>query len=174
MADKFVDKQTGEEVLKSPVTSSAGAGDAGKIPALNGSGTLDPSFFPTGTVDRITANVSEDIDGTTTPQLVNVWNDSGTTKVRKADATDNSKPADGIVITAATTGNPITVIPFKGRITGFTGLTQDTIYYLSTTPGGITSTPPSSSGNVMQPVGFTEGTSVLVMDVHRTRRTEIA
>lgn len=175
MSDKFVDKQTGEEVLKSPIESSAGAGDAHKIPATKGDGTLDSTFFPSGTVNRITADASEDLTvaGTVGGVAVNVWNDSGTTKVRLADATDNSKPADGFVTASVTTGNPAEVIPFNSIITGWTGLTPDVVYFLSTTPGEITVTAPSTSGNIIQPVGFTDGTTILNASPSRTNLTVI-
>lgn len=46
MADKFLDLVNGVPTLKATVASSAGAGDAGKIPRLGASGVLDPSFLP--------------------------------------------------------------------------------------------------------------------------------
>jgi hypothetical protein len=170
MADKFVDKTGGEEVLKTPIQNSAGAGDSGKLVALDDNGLLDSSFLPPGTVDTISAPASENLAAR---DYVNVWNDAGTTKVRKADATDDTKPADGIVIASVTSGASATVYK-RGRITGFTGLTADSKYYLSETAGIGATTPPSASGNVMQPLGFSEGTTVMNVDINRNDVTEIA
>lgn len=45
MADSFLDLVNGVPTLKATVASSAGAGDAGKIPRLGAAGVLDPSFL---------------------------------------------------------------------------------------------------------------------------------
>lgn len=47
MADSFLDIVSGVPTLKAAVASSAGAGDAGKIPRLGAAGVLDPSLLPT-------------------------------------------------------------------------------------------------------------------------------
>lgn len=172
MADKFLDLVSGEQTLKTPVTTSAGAGDSGKIPALDSNGQLDASFFPTGTVDQISAEATENLAQF---DLVNVWDDGGNTEARKADATDSSKPADGIVLAAVTIGATATVIPIKGIITGMSGLTADTVYYLdASTPGAMTATAPSTSGNSIQPVGYAISTTSFLLFVHRTHRTIVA
>lgn len=46
MADKFIDIVNGVPTLKTPVGSSAGSGDAGKIPKLDSGGKLDASMMP--------------------------------------------------------------------------------------------------------------------------------
>lgn len=46
MADSFLDLVNGVPTLKPTVASSAGAGDAGKIPRLGDDGLLDPSMMP--------------------------------------------------------------------------------------------------------------------------------
>ncbi|MCB0961060.1 MAG: hypothetical protein KDB04_16245 [Acidimicrobiales bacterium] len=46
MADSFLDLVNGVLTLKPTVASSAGAGDAGKIPRLGDDGLLDPSMMP--------------------------------------------------------------------------------------------------------------------------------
>ena len=84
--------------------------------------------------------------------LVNVWTDTGTAKARKADATVAGKEANGFVLAAVTLGQNATVY-FDGTNTQLSGLTPGAVYYLSTTAGGVTTTPPSGSGNVVQRVG---------------------
>ncbi len=130
--------------------SSAGVGDAGKLVALDGSGRIDNSMMPTGLgADTKVLTASEALSA---GNLVNIWNDAGTTKVRKADATTAGKEAHGFVLAAAASGASATVY-FEGANTGVTGLTGGNVF-LSTTAGGCTNTAPSGSGNVVQRVGI--------------------
>lgn len=99
--------------------------------------------------------------------LVNVWNDGGTEKVRKADATAEGKEAAGFVKAAVSASANATVY-FEGRITGLTGLTPGAFQYLSAaTPGLRTETAPSAAGNVVQEVGMALSTTE--MDFERQR-----
>lgn len=140
-------------------TSSAGAGDAGKIPALDGSGLLDQSFMPVGFgSDTASILTSEDIGA---GSLVNIYSDSGTAKCRKADATTAGKEANGYVLASTTSGQNATVY-FEQRVTGLSGLTDGSIYYLSTTAGGYTATAPSGSGNIVQRIGRAVSDTVLL------------
>ena len=91
--------------------------------------------------------------------FVNVWNDTGAFKVRKADATTAGKDAHGFVLDAVSSGNPATVY-FEGTNTQVTGQTPGNVF-LQTTAGSGGSTVPSSSGNVVQQIGIaTSATSV--------------
>ena len=83
---------------------------------------------------------------------VNVYNNAGVANVRKADATAEGKEANGFVIAAFGSGVNATVF-FEGRITGLSGLTIGTRYYLATTAGTVSSTAPSTAGNVVQYIG---------------------
>ncbi|MGH7291080.1 MAG: hypothetical protein ACREJT_07725, partial [Myxococcota bacterium] len=83
---------------------------------------------------------------------VSVWNDSGTQKVRKADATAAGKEATGFVLAGAASGANATVF-FEGTNTQLSGLTPGARYYLDTTAGAVVDTPPTGSGNVVQFIG---------------------
>lgn len=130
--------------------TSAGAGDDGKIVALDSTGKLDTSVMPVG-IGADTKNIvaSENLAA---GDLVNVWNDSGTIKARKADATSPSKRAHGFVLSSVTSGATATVY-FEGTITGLSSLTLGGTYFLSTTAGGLTTTAPSTVGHIVQEVG---------------------
>lgn len=131
-------------------TSSAGAGDTGKIPALDGSGRLDSSFMPVGMgADTATVATSETLAA---GDLVNIWNNTGTAAVRKADATTAGKEAHGFVLAVFTHPTTATVY-FEGTNTAVTGRTPGK-QFLATTAGTTTTTAPSGSGNVVQIVGF--------------------
>jgi hypothetical protein len=160
---KFIKQSAGrlvEEAIES-VAASAGAGDAAKLVKLNGSGKLDASMMPVGLgADALTMVASENLSA---GDFVNVWDDSGTIKARKADASTAGKEADGFVLDATTSGQSVAVY-FESRNTGLTGLTLGARYYLSTTPGAATSTAPSGSGNVVQYLGRASTTSSLVFE----------
>lgn len=147
--DKFLYNNSGTLTEKASVQSSAGAGDAGKIPALDASGRLDSTMMPTGiAADTATVTASENLAA---GDLVNIWNSTGA-KVRKADATTAGKEAHGFVTGAVISGASATVY-FEGTNAGVTGLTPG-VQFLSTTAGLATATAPSGAGNVVQRVGF--------------------
>lgn len=130
------------------VASSAGAGDAGKVAALDGSGRLDPTMMPVGIgADTASIQASENLAA---GDFVNIHNSSGA-RVRKADATTAGKEAHGFVLGAVSSGANATVY-FEGTNTGVSGMTPGTVF-LHTTAGGATGTAPSGSGNVVQKLG---------------------
>jgi len=130
------------------IQTSAGAGDAGKIPALDSTGRFDTSMMPVGVVaDTATVTTSEALAA---GDWVNIHNSSGA-KVRKADATVQGKEADGFVLAAASSAASALVY-FEGRNTQVSGQTVGPVY-LQTTAGLGGATVPSASGNVVQRVG---------------------
>jgi hypothetical protein len=143
-------------------TSSAGAGDSGKLPALDGSGKLDNSFMPTG-IGADTASITAS-EALSAGDLINIWNNASVANVRKADATTSGKEAMGFVLTSVSSGASATVY-FEGSNTAKTGMTPGK-QYLSTTAGGCTTTAPSGSGNVVQVVGFATSATVINMQAN--------
>ncbi len=130
-------------------TSSAGAGDSGKVVALDAAGRIDSTMMPVGIgADTATITTSEALAA---GDLVNIWNSTGA-KVRKADATTAGKEAHGFVLASFGSATSATVY-FEGTNTAVTGLTPGP-QYLSTTAGVASATAPSAAGNVVQRVGF--------------------
>jgi hypothetical protein len=152
MADKYLSLVNGVPTEIEAKTSSAGASDAGKVIATDTTGKLHESFLPTGIgADTVVVIASENLASN---DLVNVFDDSGTFKARKADASTAGKLADGFVKDAVLSGAEATVYPPGSTITGLSGITAGRQYLSATTPGGFTPTPPSGSGNVVQCVGI--------------------
>lgn len=152
MADKYIKiSSSGFLQEQEVITQSSGAGDAGKLVGLDSTGKLDQSLMPVGIgADTKVIQASENLSA---GDFVNVWNDSGTVKVRKADASAGvSKKADGFVLSAVSSGNNATVY-FEGTNTQLSGLTGGSNYFLSTTAGGATTTPPTTSGYIVQYLG---------------------
>jgi hypothetical protein len=151
MADKYI-KQVGGALSETEgQVTSAGAGDAGKIPALDAGGKLDSTLMPSGTgLDTITVTV-EDAAGLAAGDLVNIFDNTGP-KVRRADAS-NGRTAHGYVITAY--ADAASAVVYKeGTDNQLTGMTPGATQFLSgVTPGARTETAPSTTGHIVQKVG---------------------
>lgn len=157
--NKYLKISSGAIAEQAALQSSAGAGDAGAIVALDAAGRIDTSMMPVGIgADTASIQASENIAA---GDLVNIHN-SGGARVRKADATTAGKEAHGFTLSSITSGASGTVY-FEGSNTGVTGLTPGP-QYLSTTAGIATATPPSSAGNIVQRVGFATSATSLNFD----------
>lgn len=175
VAQKVITNNAGQLQEVASISTSAGAADAGKIIATNASGQIDVSFLNTtvssspnklvmtgadGRLDISVLPVGVGADTAVIPasealaagDLVNIWSNSGTANVRKADASTAGKEAHGFVLAAVASGQPATVY-FEGTNTQMTGLTPGR-QYLSTTPGKTSATAPTGAGQVVQVVGF--------------------
>jgi hypothetical protein len=147
----------GKPAEQRAVQSSAGAGNAGNIPALDSSGRLDSTMMPVGIVpETITFTASEDLSA---GDYVNLHL-STTLKGRKAD-NSNGRQADGFVLAAVSTGASGTLYT-DGANSGVTGLTVAARYFLGTS-GGVTATVPAAGSNVIiQPLGIAKSATELV------------
>jgi hypothetical protein len=97
----------------------------------------------------------------TAKNLINIHDSSGG-KVRKADADGGiAQQADGYAPFAISNGAIGLVELGEGIITGLSSLTVAARYFLSATAGGVTATAPSTTGQVMQPVGVALSTTEL-------------
>lgn len=141
----------------SGIATSAGTGSADDIPRLDSNGKLDVTFMPTGFgQDAISGTTGEALSAGDFVYF------SGTGTVLKADATAIAKQARGYVNSSVTSGATATVF-FDDTNTGLTGLTAGATYYLGTTAGGITTTPTTTTGQIVQEIGFaTSETSLRV------------
>ena len=96
----------------------------------------------------------------TAPALVNV---SNTGQIQYANAA-TGLPANGYITANVTSGNT-TFVYFYGAATGFSGLTPGNVFLSTSSPGGITSTPPSTgSTDYVQPVGVAISSSVVLFN----------
>ena len=87
--------------------------------------------------------------------IVDIYDVSGTSTARRADATTTGKPARGYVLAGTTSPAAATIYGPGTLITGLSGLTIDATYYLSaSSPGAITTTAPSATDNSAQVVGY--------------------
>lgn len=158
MADKYLRLNAGVPTETEATVTSAGAANAGDVVALDGTGKLDSTVLPTGIgADISTVVASENLSS---GDLVSIYNDTGTAKCRKADASTVGKHTQGFVLASVTSGNNASVY-HEGTIVGLTGVTAGDLYLSATTPGGFTATAPSGSGNVVQRIGVGTSSSTI-------------
>lgn len=105
-----------------------------------------------GNLNRLYVTASEDI---VFGEAISLFDNAGILNVRLANATDNTKPADGFCsspsgIAIATVGE---VILSKGRAF-VAGVALGTRYFLSTTPGNYSTAPAVGAGNIEQYLGI--------------------
>lgn len=145
---KFLNLDSGKKKLDSAIDSSAGAGDANKIAMTDNTGRFDTSLMPVG----IGADTQDIIsfEDLTAGDFVNIFDDGGTVKVRKADAT-NGRDANGFVLSGVTAPAVATVY-FEGTNTQLAGMTLGARQYLGTA-GAVTETPNTTSGQLHQYLG---------------------
>ena len=151
MGQKYMILNGGKKELKASLDSSSGAADAGEIPSLGSDGKLDPSFLQDIDVTSIVS--FEDL---ASGDYVNIFDDSGTVKVRKAD-NSNDRPAHGYVKDTVVAPAAVNVF-FEGANANLSGLTEGARIYLGTT-GGIIETPldptnPADDGKLHQLLGW--------------------
>jgi hypothetical protein len=162
MPNTYLDLDAGVPTRKAAIDSSAGAGDAGKIPALDGSGRLNANMMPSGIgADTATVQASENLAA---GDFVNIWNDGGDFRVRKADGVSAGKEAHGFVLSVVTSGNPAEVY-FEGANTQMTALTAGKKWLSVTTAGGVQAAAPTTAGQVSQVVGVAVSATEINVEV---------
>ncbi len=129
-----------------PMTVSAGAADAGKMFVPDASGKWDESLIPNTDGARAFA-ASEALSA---GDFVNVFDDNGTPKLRKADASSIATRAHGFVKAAASEGETVKFYE-SGVNAGLTGLTVGAVYFLSDAAAGEpVATAPTTAGHIAQ------------------------
>lgn len=149
-AKKFLRLVAGKITEVFGVQSSAGAGNAGDIVALDDTGRIDATMMPVGIGAEVKVLTAS--EALAAGDFINIWSDAGVAKARKADATTAGKQADGYVLSAVASGANATVYT-DGINTQRTGLTPGADVYLQTTAGSVGTTIPAAAGNVVQRVG---------------------
>lgn len=117
-------------------------------------GELRRADVPTGSGEADTDEImaSEDLEA---GDFVNIWNDGGIAKVRKASANTEGKRAHAFVLVPVSSG-AVATIYYEGPNTALSGLTPGSTYFLnSTNPGKVTSSTGLSleSGHIVQELG---------------------
>jgi len=159
MANKYLRNLAGKIVELEALVSTVGVADAGKIVATGTDGKLDISLMPAGVGAEVSVVATS--ENLSAGDFVNFHNSSGI-KARKADASSNAKWAVGFVLAGVTSPANATVYGISNKNTALTGRTVAVEQWLSTTPGGVTETAPSGSGQLVQRLGCAESATEMV------------
>lgn len=139
MAKKYIELLNGKLATKEATVASAGAANAGEVVALDSTGKIDVSVLPVGVgPDVKLLEASEDL---LAGQYVNIFDVSGTPKVRLADAS-NGRDAHGFVKEAYLSG-AIATVYFEGPNDDLSSLIVGGRCYLNTA-GTVTQSPRST------------------------------
>lgn len=158
MADKYLRNNSGTLTETTAVVTSAGVGNAGNIIALDSTGHLDNTVMPTGIgADTAAITASEALAA---GDFVNVWSSAGAFRVRKADGSTTGKSANGFVLAAVSNAATATVY-MGGQNTQVTSMTPGDVFLSAVTPGQVTATAPSGSGQTVQRVGVAVSATVV-------------
>jgi len=162
---RYIEEVAGQTQEAIPV-NTGGAGKEEQLIATDTNGLIDASLLPTGIgADTAIIVASEAL---TAGDFINLWNDSGTPKARKAIAED-LKTADGFVLDNVLITANATVY-FEGKNTsaileGGGALVGGTSYFLSdATAGTVTATAPSASAKHVQRLGKAFSTSAMTTE----------
>jgi hypothetical protein len=135
MAQRFLTvSETGANVLTTPLASSAGTADAGKIIMTDEEGKLDPSLLPADSVETIRDVVAS--EAISANRFVNIyWDETAESwRVRNADATNIAMAAVGYVTDSVAASGTARVY-LSGELQ-LSGIDNDvTELYLTDTPG---------------------------------------
>lgn len=164
MADKYLYNNAGVLTEKEASASSAGVTDAGKVVALNAEGDIDASMLPPGIAPDISVITAS--EGLSSGDFVNIWNDAGTPKARKADGSTSGKHAHGFVLEAVSQGNPADVY-FDTDNNQVTGATAGDVFLSATTPGGFQASAPSGTGQVVQRLGVATAATNIKVEIQQ-------
>lgn len=145
-------------------TLSVGATTATGLSIANGSISVTANGIWTF-INGLNANVLQSNSTFTCPSGVAVRDVvylTGSLAVDQADASaEATVPVIGFVKTKPTATT--CTLQYYGELDGFVGLTPGAKYYLSLTPGGITTTAPSGSTEVVQQVGIALSSTILLV-----------
>lgn len=160
MAKRYLELNTQGKIAEVEATvSSAGAGDAGELVALDNTGRIDVSVLPIGVgPDVATILASENLSA---GDYVNVYNNGGVANVRLADKT-NAREAHGFVKGAVTSGSNA-VVYFEGPNDGLSGLTIGADYFLDT--AGNATTTVATAPDIHQFLGIAVSSTTINTDI---------
>lgn len=137
-----------QQVINNGAAPGDGTGESAYDAFQKAIDNFDELYDTRGATGTITA--SEALTG---GHLVNIHTVTGNARIRKANATDTTKPAHAFVKVNVGNGNPGVIFGPGQIVPGLAGLTPGATYYLDTTGGQITAAPPATTLNGVQEVG---------------------
>jgi hypothetical protein len=155
--EKFLKHDAAGGFVETVAVQTGGAPSADKVPSLNAAGQFDATMMPTGI--GADTSVIPAVGALAAGDFVNVYNDAGTARVRKADASAAITAAHGFVLEAFSDLANATVY-WEGTNGLVTGQTPGAAF-LSTVGGDAQAAAPTGSGEIVQRIGIaTSATSI--------------
>ena len=139
----------------------AADGTAGQVLTTNGLGVVSFQDVPTNSASKICTQYTA--SGAIADRDVVYINGANTVAVGDASAETSSRPvgfADGAIADTA-----MGLICHDGVLDGFSGLTPGARYFMSETPGQITTVPPSADEASVVQVGYAKSATELHIDI---------
>lgn len=184
---------TGSDILFPTVTNTAGQVDIFRLPTIAGAPTATPTTAGSGFLvyDDTNNNLYvwdgaawDNLNTVTSAQSVdNAYTAEVTVAARDVvyiSSADNVSPAAASAIassyaigfaTSAALAAASVEVRSDGVLTGFTGLTSGARYYLSaSTPGAVTATVPTGTGNTIVQVGYAKSTTAMTIQINQLGR----
>ncbi|OQW92821.1 MAG: hypothetical protein BWK78_00395 [Thiotrichaceae bacterium IS1] len=150
----FLDTINGYLKQLVPITTSSGTSDGNKIAQTDASGRFDVTLMPTSVTPQV--KIVQAAEALTAGNYVNIYYDNTASDVRcrKADASVTGKYAHGFTKANVSSGADATIYleGINDQVSGFDAV-AGTAWLSATTPGGVVTTPPAGSGQVVQIVG---------------------
>lgn len=178
MANKFLTLVNGIKTLVM-ASSTGGAGNEDNLVTTDGSGLIDPSLLPPGSAPLTQTVVVNEATGLTAGDFVNVYYDGTATavRVRKADANDIDRFANGFVLAAFADTTTATVY-IQGKNSAMTPLASTNDgerAFLSETAGlaSVTSVP-VTDGNISQVLGPIDTDGRVIFEYNEPIEIDIA
>jgi hypothetical protein len=151
---------SGADPSWSTATYPATAGTAGNVPRSDGTNFVSAALAASDVTSSNAYKVTQTTHGFTVGQVL-LYN--GTVyALAKADTADNAEVV-GIVSSVIDANN--FVLMLVGEVTGLTGLTAGTTYFLDdVTAGALTATQPTTNNHISKPLGVALSTTVLAFN----------
>jgi len=166
--DKYINIE-GDEVA----FTQTGPGTQGQGIGLGSLGTIDPTLMPSGVGPSVISVVSS--ENIAAGSLVNLYLSGGVLKVQNANATDNTKPYHGFILTGVVSPAAAKVYLPGSVISGLSGLTIGADYYLSLSNGAVTISTSVlgtySGGNIIQYVGVAISATQIATGINQYKTT---
>jgi len=184
---------TAGDVLFPVISDSAGQVDAFRLPSLAGTPTATPTNSGEGYLvwdssnDKLYAWNGSAWDDLSTVSAANSVRNTYTVEADVAardvvyiSSADSVSPAQGtsgaasraigLAVSAVTATNPVEVQE-NGVMTGFSGLTAGSRYYLdASTAGAITASIPTGSGNTIVQIGYAKSATAMQLQIQQLGR----
>jgi hypothetical protein len=142
------------------ITVGGTPGHAGMSAILDGSGKWHMSLMPVGVgAEVVIGNASEAL---TAGNLCNIHAVSTALAIRRASASALATNANGFVLASFASGASSTMYGVSNEITGLSGLTIGSQYYLSTTAGAMATSAPTADNNIVQRIGRAHSVSAII------------